>query len=711
MLGKFNAVNWTESIASLTGGRARNKIDWSRLPLFIIALFIGRASLMGEVNIFALIFWALMMRLYPEKRFLVTFAVLAGWFTLEAGFFPPWSLPAAMLLWKVLDMAAARFFKKELPLAVTLLPAVAVLRLPFLYIHGFAVYATIITLMEIALSAVLPPLLRPLLEALRVKQRGRPSAEVVVGALLLLSIVFLGMNDLVVFSGIAAVNIVCPLLILVGAYLWGPVWGVVIGIVTGLCLSFSSPDLFIYTGVLGTAGLAAGLLRSYRRPWGAGGYFAVLRFLSYYGLEGGYVLTSLWEELIVVTIFLLVPFHYWEKLRQWNILWFLKLDGEEKLRLTMASRVKEFAAVFRELAVTFRPLGAEEAVSSRRDLTLLVDFFSKRVCHQCEYFSRCWENDFRSHYRSVLTMISSLEEGAKFSEKMIPVKLKHYCPRHREIIRTMGSMKDIYHLNCYWQDKINESRRLVSRQLEGVSEVMHDLTQELKLETGEKNNQPEGIGRFIVEIGVAQIARDGQNISGDCYAVIPLREGRQAVLLSDGMGCGREARLASRSTVKLMEHLLKAGFRREMVIDTINTLLRLRYPAEKFATLDLALMDLQEGEVELYKLGAPPSFLKKGEMIRTIGSGSLPIGILEDIAPEKESIKVPSGGTLVMITDGFLNGSLGNQEDWLKNALQNIRHDHPQIIADRLIEEACNLSAQGVRDDLTVLVCHLKPVA
>ncbi|HAP31850.1 MAG TPA: hypothetical protein DCQ14_02155 [Firmicutes bacterium] len=52
---------------------------------------------------------------------------------------------------------------------------------------------------------------------------------------------------------------------------------------------------------------------------------------------------------------------------------------------------------------------------------------------------------------------------------------------------------------------------------------------------------------------------------------------------------------------------------------TINTLLCIRYPSEKFATLDLAMLDSLFGELEIYKMGAPPSFLKNGGVTRVVG--------------------------------------------------------------------------------------------
>jgi len=667
---------------------------------------------MGEITPFAFIFWAHVMHLRPDKKLLVTAAIFLGWLTTPPGVFPPWVLPAAMLLWLFFDLLSRKIFKKKIHLSFTLPLTVLLLRMPLFYWYRFTVYEAFLAALEVLLAGLLPPLLEPFFEELTaVKKSGRPSPEAIVGAFLLLALVFWGMNGLNILGMLEPVRVLCPLLILVGAYFWGPFLGAVAGVLLGVCLSFSNPVMFPYSGLLGAAGLTAGLLRRHRRFWTAAGYFFILRFLAYFASQGGYNLSLLWEDLIVAAVFLLVPLPVWEKLKNLAILWPFRVQDEEKLRFVMANRLKDFAAVFKELAVTFRPVQQPEDLPLKNDLSPLVDYFSRKVCNFCPYYERCWKMELYNQYRRVISMLSTVEENGSFSERLIPGKLKKYCPRQKEIVKAVSNMREIYHLNCYWQDKIRESRFFVSEQLEGISTIMHDLAQELKLETGKehKEDEPEAV-RFSIEFGIAQVAKDGQTVSGDSYAVLPLKEGKQAIILSDGMGSGSRARQASLSTVKLMEHLLRIGFRHEMVIGTLNTLLRLGYPSERFTTLDLAFVDLKTGEVEIYKLGAPPSFFKKESAVKVIGSASLPVGILEDIAPEKESFKMPEGGILVMVTDGLFDARAGGEENWIVNALEDIPHDHPQIIADRLIEEACYRWPRGVQDDLTVLVGRLKPL-
>ncbi|HHU75634.1 MAG TPA: SpoIIE family protein phosphatase [Firmicutes bacterium] len=695
--------NWFSHLAS---GQAGISINWQTIILFIITFFIARASLLGEVASFGFIFWALMMRAFPEKKFLVTGAVLLGWATLPCGLFPPWFLPAAMLSWQTVDFLLEKLFKRHLALFLALPLIIFALRFPLLLAADFPLYETTVVVLEMVPAVFIPPLVRPLLEETKIGGgQDELSSEGAIGVLLLLILVFLGMDGIVLFGSIRLLNILPPFLVLLGAYLWGPVLGMLGGMVAGLTLSFNNPALLYYAGVLGVSGFLAGLLKPYGRFWLSISYLLILRFFSFFGIEGGYPLTGIGEELIVVALFLLIPITFWSGMQEISILFPWKLDNGGALRYKTASRIKEFAEVFGELAMTFQPINREEAAVSQRDFTPLVEYFSRNVCKACGYYLRCWKGDADKQGSRVIAMLATMEEKGYFTEKMIPAKLKRYCPRQAEIAKTVGKMKEIHRLNCYWQEKVRCGRMMVSEQLQGVSLMMHDLLQELKTKVGyqaevEKNKKV----CFSLEVGIAQVAREGYHISGDSYAVLPMKEGKQALLLSDGMGSGKQARQASRSAVRLMERLLEAGFQQEIVISTINTLLRLRYPAERFATMDLALLDLAQGEIELYKLGAPPSFFKNGASVRVLGTGSLPMGILEEIAPERETCSLNGeGATFVMITDGLWEDR-GGEENWLVTALKGIRHDHPQIIADRLIEEGCNRFPGGVKDDLTVLV-------
>ena len=147
------------------------KLDGGKLLWFIAAFFIGRSALMGEITPFALIFWALVMRLQPQKKALVTAAIIVGWATSQAGIFPPWFLPAGMLLWMATDYIGFIAEKKDIALHN---PAVNDSFPPFAVILPVSlnVYELLIIVLEVLLALLLPPCL-PFFEEYGLQRRHR----------------------------------------------------------------------------------------------------------------------------------------------------------------------------------------------------------------------------------------------------------------------------------------------------------------------------------------------------------------------------------------------------------------------------------------------------------------------------------------------------------------------------------------------------------
>ncbi|HAP31849.1 MAG TPA: hypothetical protein DCQ14_02150 [Firmicutes bacterium] len=97
----FSRSHPSSTLNKFTAKKEGLQLNW--FYWFIIALFVGRASLLREIMPFTLIFWAMVLRSPLPWKGAVTLGVLAGWLTLDAGVFPPWVLPATMLLWRLMD--------------------------------------------------------------------------------------------------------------------------------------------------------------------------------------------------------------------------------------------------------------------------------------------------------------------------------------------------------------------------------------------------------------------------------------------------------------------------------------------------------------------------------------------------------------------------------------------------------------------------------
>lgn len=200
--------------------------------------------------------------------------------------------------------------------------------------------------------------------------------------------------------------------------------------------------------------------------------------------------------------------------------------------------------------------------------------------------------------------------------------------------------------------------------------------------------------------------KSGENEIGDSYSFGKTVNGTYMTILSDGMGSGHEARRESKSTVDLVEKLIEAGFDENITVNTVNSLMGMKFAEdEKYATLDLNKVDLYNGDGIFVKIGAAPSFIKRGREIKVINSKNLPFGLVDEIDVEiiKEVLK--PGDILINVSDGVLDIDKFNSEkqNWLEEYLKNINAD-PRELSEKILEKAKELSNRVIKDDMTVIV-------
>lgn len=215
---------------------------------------------------------------------------------------------------------------------------------------------------------------------------------------------------------------------------------------------------------------------------------------------------------------------------------------------------------------------------------------------------------------------------------------------------------------------------------------------------------------YEIRHAIRQVAKDGNVFCGDSYGTVQLRDGRLVVILSDGVGSGARAALESRTTVSILQQLLASGLDRDYAIQTVNTVLFLRTPDETFATVDLVAANLFTGETEFLKIGAAPTYIKRGREVTALHSESLPVGILLDRAePDSTTRTLEDGDTIVMVTDGVLD-SLPDDDpscDWVAQLLSRMEMTNCEQLADYIIQRARQNGRGAARDDMTVAVLQV----
>ena len=211
--------------------------------------------------------------------------------------------------------------------------------------------------------------------------------------------------------------------------------------------------------------------------------------------------------------------------------------------------------------------------------------------------------------------------------------------------------------------------------------------------------------RYSALTEVASKANSKNNISGDSFT---FGEGHNIhfAAISDGMGIGKKASKESNMAINLLEKFLEAKFDKELALKTINSILMLKSNDEMCTTLDISMIDLYSGKLQLIKTGAPATFIKKKDRVEVINSQSLPVGILEDVDFNIYEEYLEDGDIIIMMSDGVLeaNAKVDNTERWIKDLIAGIGSLNPKIIAEEIIKVASELTADENRDDMTVLV-------
>ncbi len=226
-------------------------------------------------------------------------------------------------------------------------------------------------------------------------------------------------------------------------------------------------------------------------------------------------------------------------------------------------------------------------------------------------------------------------------------------------------------------------------------------------ETREYNQVYSSEDKFVLQVGSAKITKDGSEVSGDCSLQIKLADGKYLLAIADGMGSGEKARECSKVTLRLVKQMLSAGFDKEESVEMINSRMNLSTNSEIYSSLDMSILDLYVGKIEILKSGACNTYIKNKKSIEKIKAESLPVGIVNNIELKSQTIDISDGDIMIMCSDGILEAKDDTKKEWIEEFLRNVSTNNVQKLADLILAEAIDNSYGIAQDDMTVIVSKI----
>jgi serine phosphatase RsbU (regulator of sigma subunit)/anti-sigma regulatory factor (Ser/Thr protein kinase) len=196
-------------------------------------------------------------------------------------------------------------------------------------------------------------------------------------------------------------------------------------------------------------------------------------------------------------------------------------------------------------------------------------------------------------------------------------------------------------------------------------------------------------------------------VGGDWYDVFPLERGRIALVVGDVMGHGVTAATHMAQVRTTLRAFAAEGHEPAVVLERVNRILVTLHPATMTTIAYLVLDPEQESACAVSAGHLPPLLVgPDGDARFLAAEGDPPVGVTRTATYREHRVDVPSGTTIVLVTDGGLEV----RGEPLDAGLERLRafaarERDPVRLADAIARG--ELSRQPPADDVAVLVARL----
>jgi len=460
------------------------------LSLAFIAFMMGRISLAGGIAPFGTAFFAA-----TYKKGVSPYTIAAG---IIVGILS-WSWNPALVL-KFLASAALfgilTIFAKWCKVGGELINLIKVFVSVFLVsvfplFFSFFLYDFILYLFEAVVTVMLYILMNKgtsILLSDNIKKVF--SFEEVISLGFIGALLIAGIRDFNIF-GAEIKTIVCILIVFIFSRARGAGSGAATGVTMGLVSSLSGSASFNIIGSFAFSGFLSGIFRKLGNIGVILGFITGNALLAYF-LSGSTDILINIRDIILSSIFLYaIPMKYTNKATKIFEDYTIPLaDNNESMPINpTVNKLHAFSRAVEELATTFNNVPAPENTPGEVEVSNFFDAVADRVCKDCNLCLYCWDRKFHSTYQSMFSLLEVLETNGKISASDIPVCFSEdSCARPDELLSTLNNLYEVYRVNLMWKKKVQESRNLVSQQLEGVSRMISNLANEVESETSTKKS-------------------------------------------------------------------------------------------------------------------------------------------------------------------------------------------------------------------------------
>ena len=216
------------------------------------------------------------------------------------------------------------------------------------------------------------------------------------------------------------------------------------------------------------------------------------------------------------------------------------------------------------------------------------------------------------------------------------------------------------------------------------------------------------VTEYFVDSAFMQENKENENVCGDSFITMNFGINKYISALSDGAGSGENASISSKRVINSIEKLINAGFDETKAYEIINKIINLKEDGTSYASLDIAIINMETADANFIKFGAAPTYILSEEKVLTISSMNLPVGIISENDYVPIVKKLNNDDIIVQISDGVIASENNIYDNYFTKAMQNINLScSASDIAKSLMMEVLAQKGKS-KDDITILVNKIK---
>lgn len=278
-------------------------------------------------------------------------------------------------------------------------------------------------------------------------------------------------------NGVSLGRILAVVMILTAAYSMGVTGGGVSGIASGVIFSLPSFGFTYMSGSYAFGGMIAGFFSSFGRIGVCIAFVFTNTLLSFQSGDVTAMVSGLYESVIAITMFLLLPKSFFNK---------VKCSSPSFLMASESSAMKDAVAQrlnFASKSLLSVPAFIEKA-SSEFFNTPRVNFKSIGVssaysaCSACGLCTLCWSKECESTQKNFSHVIDLISENKNVSKRDFSSNFLKRCHKTDSLIKTLSKSYSDFYAQKTAQNRINEFKKVMSEQIEGMSSLIEDLSNE-----------------------------------------------------------------------------------------------------------------------------------------------------------------------------------------------------------------------------------------